>query len=111
MENLFRCGNCGFTTEEEAIGDNCPKCGAPRKQFIELSKEVSDKIRTADATNDLHMDIINLAMAIDELAHEGIELDLDPGCVDAFEKAIQAAWEMKQISKAELAIHMNKDKW
>jgi predicted nucleic acid-binding Zn-ribbon protein len=111
MERLFKCEVCGYTTEKESLGDNCPKCGAPREKFIELSEETSDKIRKADATNDIHMDIINLAMAIDELAHEGIELDLDPGCVDAFEKAIQAAWEMKQISKAELAIHMNKGKW
>ncbi|MFZ7132914.1 MAG: rubredoxin-like domain-containing protein [Eubacteriales bacterium] len=111
MENLYKCSVCGYTTEKESLGDNCPKCGAPREKFEELSEEASDKIRKADATNDLHMDIINLAMAIDELAHEGIELDLDPGCVDAFEKAIQAAWEMKQISKAELAIHMNKGKW
>jgi len=57
------------------------------------------------------MDIVNLAMAIEELAREGIELDLDPGCVDAFEKAAQAAWEMKQISKAELETHMHKNKW
>jgi predicted nucleic acid-binding Zn-ribbon protein len=95
MERLFKCEVCGYTTEKESLGDNCPKCGAPREKFIELSEETSDKIRKADATNDIHMDIINL----------------DPGCVDAFEKAIQAAWEMKQISKAELAIHMNKGKW
>jgi len=50
-------------------------------------------------------------MAIEELATEGVELDLDPGCVDAFEKAIQAAWQMKQISKAELEGHMKKSKW
>ncbi|HCX04312.1 MAG TPA: rubredoxin [Clostridiales bacterium] len=111
MENLFKCSVCGYTNEKDSLGDNCPKCGAPREKFIELDEETSGKIRAADATNDIHMDIVNLAMAIEELAREGIELDLDPGCVDAFEKAIQAAWEMKQISKAELAIHMNKGKW
>src|SRR6056297_2764865 len=111
MERLMKCGGCGFTTQKDALGDNCPKCGAPREKFIELSEETSDKIRKADETNDLHMDIINLAMAIEELATEGVELDLDPGCVDAFEKAIQAAWQMKQISKAELEGHMKKSKW
>ncbi|MFO7887165.1 MAG: rubredoxin [Eubacteriales bacterium] len=111
MERLFKCSVCGYTAEKESLGDNCPKCGAPREKFDELSEEVSDKIRKSDATNDLHMDIINLSMAIEELATEGIELDLDPGCVDAFEKAIQAAWEMKQISKAELEGHMKKSKW
>ncbi len=111
MENLIKCGNCGYTTEKDAFGEKCPKCGAPREKFIELSEETSGKIRAADTTNDIHMDIVNLAMAIEELAREGIELDLDPGCVDAFEKAAQAAWEMKQISKAELETHMHKNKW
>ena len=111
MENLFKCSVCGYITEKDSLGDNCPKCGAPREKFIELSEETSDKIRSADTTNDIHMDIVNLAMAIEELAREGIELDLDPGCVDAFEKAAQAAWEMKQISKAELETHMKKNKW
>lgn len=111
MERLYKCGGCGYTTEKESLGEKCPKCGAPREKFIELSEETSDKIRKADATNDIHMDIVNLAMAIEELATEGIELDLDPGCVDAFEKAIQAAWQMKQISKAELETHMKKNKW
>jgi hypothetical protein len=50
-------------------------------------------------------------MAITELAEEGIEINLDPPCVAAFEKAKQEAWVIKQRSKAELSGHMEKGKW
>lgn len=50
-------------------------------------------------------------MRIRELAEEGIELNLDPPCVDLFKKAYDEALVIKQRSKAELAGHMSKGKW
>lgn len=50
-------------------------------------------------------------MAIEELADEGEELDLDPPCVDIFKKAQDMAWQLKQMCKAEIAGHVGKGKW
>ncbi|MEL7656934.1 MAG: rubredoxin-like domain-containing protein [Bacillota bacterium] len=108
---LWKCTVCGFTNEGENPPAVCPKCGAPAEKFIALSEEEADKIYASDRTNDIHMEIINLAMAIQELAKEGIEINLDPPCVSVFEKAKAESWVIKQRSKAELAGHMTKGKW
>lgn len=108
---LWKCTVCGFVNEWDEAPDFCPKCGAPKEKFIALSEEDANKIYDSDRTNDIHMEIINLSMAIAELAQEGIELDLDPPCVDLFEKAYNEAWIMKQRSKAEIAGHLSKGKW
>ncbi|MBV1756942.1 MAG: rubredoxin [Dethiosulfatibacter sp.] len=111
MEKLLKCSVCGYVTEESKLGDKCPKCGAPREKFELLSDEATNKIINSDRTNDIHMDIINLCMAIEELADEGVELDLDPPCVDIFKKAQDMAWQLKQMCKAEIAGHVGKGKW
>ncbi|SHI57920.1 hypothetical protein SAMN02745751_00638 [Dethiosulfatibacter aminovorans DSM 17477] len=111
MENLIKCTVCGYVTEKEKLGHKCPKCGAPKEKFEELSEEATEKIITSDRTNDIHMDIINLCMAIEELAEEGEEIALDPPCVAVFKKAQDKAWQLKQMCKAELAGHVAKGKW
>jgi len=108
---LWKCTVCGFTNEGENAPAVCPKCGAPAEKFNQLSEEEADKVYTSDRTNDIHMEIINLAMAIVELAEEGIEINLDPPCVSVFQKAKEEAWVIKQRSKAELAGHVGKGKW
>lgn len=108
---LWKCEVCGYVTEGEEAPDKCPKCGAPKDKFAELSEEAADKIYDSDRTNDIHMEIINLAAAIIDLATEGIELDLDPACVKLFHDAVEEAWVIKQRSKAELEGHMKKGKW
>lgn len=108
---LWKCSVCGYTHEGDNPPAVCPKCGAPAEKFNALSEEDAKKIYTSDRTNDIHMEIANLAMAIKELAEEGIEINLDPPCVSVFEKAKQEAWVIKQRSKAELAGHMTKGKW
>ncbi len=108
---LFKCTVCGYTYEAEEALDVCPKCGAPKDKHAELSEEDAKKIYASDETNDLHMELINLASTMVDLCDAGIEINLDPGCLDVFQKAQKMAWEIKQLSKAELAIHMNKGKW
>jgi rubredoxin len=111
MKKLWKCSVCGYVHEGENALDVCPKCGAPKDKFVELSKEESEKIYKSDRTNDIHMQIIHLSMKIAALSEEGITLNLDPACVSIFEKAKYEAWVIKQRSKAELAGHMNKGKW
>ncbi len=108
---LWKCGVCGYIHEGESAPENCPKCGAPKQKFSELTIEDAEKIYNSDRTNDIHMEMITLSSKIIELCKEGINLNLDPPCVAAFKKAKDDLWVIKQICKAELQGHMNKGKW
>ncbi len=111
MKKLFKCSVCGFICEGLEAPEKCPKCGVDKEKFVELTSEEADKIYKSDRTNDIHLEIINLADKIFRLSREGLDINLDPTCAVAFEKAKNTAWTIKQISKAELAAHMNKGKW
>ncbi len=111
MKKLFKCGACGFVFEGTEAPEFCPKCGAPKNQFSELSAEDAAKIYNSDRTNDIHMELIALMGKVVALCEEGIRIDLDPPCVQAFEKAKNEAWIIKQRSKAEIQGHMGKGKW
>jgi rubredoxin len=108
---LFKCTVCGFIYEAEEALEVCPKCGAPKDKHVALTEEEANLVYNSDETNDIHMELINLAAAMIELSEVGIELNLDPGCVKVFEKTIKAAWEIKGLAKAELQGHMKKGKW
>lgn len=108
---LWKCTVCGYIYEGENAPDACPKCGATADKFTALSDEEAQKILASNRTNDIHMEIVTLAMKIERLAKEGIEINLDPPCVALFEKAKQEAWMIKQRSKAEIAGHVGKGKW
>lgn len=108
---LWKCSVCGYVHEGEEAPDVCPKCGALKEKFNEMSPEDADKIYKSDRTNDIHMELINLSARIAALCEEGIKLNLDPPCVSAFSKAKDEAWVIKQRSKAELEGHMKKGKW
>jgi len=111
MKKMFKCSVCGFVHEGEGAPDICPKCGAPKEKFVELSEEAANKIRMSDRTNSIHMEIVTLAERIIKLAEEGIEINLDPPCVQLFKNAVNECRIIKQRSKAEIEGHMNKGKW
>ncbi len=111
MKKLWRCGVCGYLHEGSEAPDACPKCRAPKEKFSELSNEEAEKIYMSDRTNDIHMEIITLAAKIQELAKEGIEINLDPPCVALFKDAIAETRVIKQRSKAEIEGHMKRGKW
>lgn len=108
---LWKCSVCGYMHEGDQAPDFCPKCGAPAEKFSALVEEDAKKVYDSDRTNDIHMEIAQLAMKIEALAKEGIEINLDPPCVDLFKKAVHEAWVIKQRSKAEIAGHMSRGKW
>lgn len=108
---LWKCSVCGYIYQGDEAPEKCPKCGADKDKFNGLSDEAAQKIIDADRTNDIHMEIVTLAMKIEKLAKEGIEIDLDPPCVDLFQKAKQEAWVIKQRSKAEIEGHASREKW
>lgn len=108
---LWKCSVCGMIVEGENAPEKCPKCGAPKEKFTQLSKEDEDKIYNSDRTNDIHMEIIELSMRLVKLCEEGISINLDPGCLSTFKKVKDESWIIKQRCKAELAAHMSKGKW
>lgn len=111
MKKLWKCSVCGYIHEGEEAPEVCPKCGATRDKFAEISAEDVEKIYKSDRTNDIHMQLITLAGEIAALAQEGIDLNLDPPCVALFKNALKESWIIKQRSKAELEGHMKKGKW
>ena len=108
---LWKCSVCGFLHEGSDAPEKCPKCGSPKEKYSALSEEDAKKVYAADRTNDIHMEIIELAMKIKDLAKEGIDINLDPPCVALFKQAKDEAWVIKQRSKAEIAGHLGKGKW
>ena len=108
---MFKCGVCGFIYEGEEAPENCPKCGAPKEKFIALDAPAAEKIRRSRFTNDLHMELKSILDTVMEIAEQGIEDDLDPGCVKVFREAKDSARELGQKIKAELEIHVKKEKW
>jgi hypothetical protein len=108
---LWKCTVCGYMHDGDTPPEVCPKCGAPAEKFSVLTDEDAKKVYASDRTNDIHMEIVQLAMRIEKLAKEGIEINLDPPCVALFEKAKHEVWVIKQRSKAEIAGHVGKGKW
>jgi rubredoxin len=108
---LWKCSVCGYIHQGSEAPEYCPKCGAQKDKFNAVSNEDAKKIFDSDRTNDIHMEIIKLAMQIKYLAKEGIIINLDPPCVALFKQAHDEAWIIKQRSKAEIVGHINKGKW
>ncbi|MBU2700067.1 hypothetical protein Ga0466249_001159 [Sporomusaceae bacterium BoRhaA] len=111
MKKLFKCNVCNFVWEGETAPDVCPKCGQPHEKFVELTPESADKVYKSERTNDIHMEIITLIDNIIALSQEGIDLNLDPACVSAFNQALNEGYIIKQRSKAEIENHISKGKW
>ena len=108
---MFKCSVCGYIHEGNEAPEKCPKCDSPKEVYVALTEEEAKKVAMSERTNDIHMEIINLATKIEELAKEGIEINLDPPCVSVFERAKAEARVMKQRSKAEIAGHASRNKW
>lgn len=108
---IFKCSVCNYMYEGEQPLEKCPMCGAPKEKLEPLSEEVTAKIYKADFTNGLHIDVISMASSIIALCEDGIEDELDPMCVNVFNRAKDLAWEIKQLSKAELSNHVRKEKY
>lgn len=108
---MFKCGVCGYIHNGAEAPEKCPKCGATADKFVKLTEEQEALITKSIRTNDLHMELCQLMDSVMLLAEEGIEINLDPGCVVTFKKALQEAEIIKNIAKAEMATHVGKGKW
>lgn len=108
---MFKCNVCGYNHIGSDAPDYCAKCGATKDKFVKLTEEQEALIIKSTRTNDLHMELCQLMESVQLLAEEGIEVNLDPGCVVTFKKALQEALIIKNIAKAEMATHVSKGKW
>jgi rubredoxin len=110
MKKKFKC-TCGYVHDGDAPPDVCPKCGAPAEKFTALDDNAANLVERSRRTNMLHAHVIDLARQIEKACKDGIQDNLDPGCVDVFQKTLQASYVMMKLSMTEVQGHMNKGKW
>jgi hypothetical protein len=108
---MWRCGACNYIWDGEEPPDKCPKCGAPKERFVELEDKPMELIERSRFTNSLHMQLYLLMEQVMDVAEDGIDDNLDGGCVKIFKRALAEAEILQQSVKAELQGHMNKGKW
>lgn len=108
---MWRCMACGYIWQGEEAPDDCPKCAAQQSKFEGVDAKSADLIERAKYTNSLHMNLYALLEQIMALAEEGIDDNLDPGCVRIFEDASDQAEILQQTILAELQSHVKKGKW
>jgi len=107
----WQCGGCGLVWDGDDAPETCPKCGAPKEKFAKLDAERVKLIDRSRKTNCLHMQLGALIAQVKDVADQGIEDNLDPGCLAIFTKTRDCAMVMAQQIKAELETHVKKGKW
>ena len=110
MKKKWRCV-CGYIHDGDQAPEKCPKCGAPREKFTLLDEAAAKLVERSRHTNALHCRLVNLARKIEQVCKDGIEDNLDPGCVDVFQKSLAHAYEMMKLSMTEMQVHIAKGKW
>ncbi|MGD2206970.1 MAG: rubredoxin [Anaerolineae bacterium] len=108
---MWRCSVCGYVWDGEEPPDRCPKCGAKKEKFVELEDKAMELIERSRFTNSLHLQLHSLLEQMLIIAEDGIDDNLDPGCVKIFKQALEQAEILQQAIKAELQGHMSKGKW
>jgi rubredoxin len=108
---MWQCSVCGYVHRGEDAPEKCPKCGAPKEKFEKLSDAQCALIENSRETNEIHMDLFGLLEQAAVLCEEGIDINLDPGCVKIFNELLDVINEKQQEILAEIAIHVKKDKW
>ncbi len=108
---MWQCEVCGYIHDGDEAPERCPKCGAPKEKFVELSAGKAELVARSRFTNQLLAEVMGMGEELMGLAAEGIEDELDPACVKIFQYIEKAGLEMLQMAKAEIATHISKGKW
>lgn len=108
---LWKCQICNFIFEGTTPPDNCPKCGAPKEKFSQLSEQEVLSVQKSRRTNYLHMKALTLLHELLAISEEIIKEDLDPPCIKLANSEKEFAQITIQKIKAELESHMKKGKW
>lgn len=108
---MWECTVCGYVHTGEEAPEKCPKCGAPKDKFVQLADDKAQLIEKSARTNSLEMELFGAMETVVDICEEGIDINLDPGCLNLFKKAREEALVLMGIIKAELKTHMNKGKF
>ncbi|MFH1276977.1 MAG: rubredoxin-like domain-containing protein [Candidatus Eisenbacteria bacterium] len=111
MKKKWKCGVCGYIHDGDEAPAKCVKCGAPKEKFVLLDEKAANLVERSRRTNSLHGRLLDLARQIELACNQGIEDDLDPGCVDVFKKSREMSWQIMKLAMAEMAGHVSKGKW
>lgn len=107
----FKCSVCGFIHDGDAGPAKCPKCNAPQDKFTAMDDAAANLVERSRHTNMLHSQLITLARQMEAACKDGINDNLDAGCVDVFKKSLAHSYEIMKLSMTELQGHMGKGKW
>ncbi len=110
MQKKWKCV-CGYVHDGDNAPSQCPKCGASAAKFTALDENAANLVERSRRTNALHCRLVDLARQIERVSKDGIEDDLDPGCVDVFQKSLAQSYEMMKLSMIEMQGHIGKGKW
>ena len=110
MRKKWKCV-CGYIHDGDEAPGRCPKCGAVAEKFTLLDNDTADIVERSRRTNALHCRVVDLARQIEWACREGIEDELDPGCVDVFRKSLARSYEIMKLSMTEMQGHIAKGKW
>jgi predicted nucleic acid-binding Zn-ribbon protein len=108
---MWRCGNCGYVWDGEEPPDECPNCGVAKEQYTEIEEKAAELVDRSRDTNSIHMELFGKLEEVMLLAQDGIDENLDPGCVRIFTRAMDISDVLRQSILAELQTHMKKGKW
>jgi len=107
----WKCTVCNFLWEGESPPDTCPKCGWPGEKYEELSEDQWKLIERARFSNGLYNQLLTMIPELQEIAREGLDDNLDPWCVDIFQRLLDETTFLEKSIKAEINVHVNKGKW
>jgi len=108
---MWKCSVCGYVHDGDGAPDKCVKCGAAPDKFEALGDDARQLIERSRFSNRLLAVLIDLGSQLEDLAEEGIDDNLDPGCVGIYQYAQKVGREIKQMAKAEIQTHVSKGKW
>ena len=106
---MFRCDVCCLLLNEEV--DVCPRCWAKKENIKKLEADQEKKVIAADRTNTLLASLVRICDELKVVAEEGKEINLDPGCYGVFTFTLDKLDEIKRYAKAEIEVHINRNKW
>jgi len=102
---------CGYIHDGDEAPARCPKCGAPAEKFTLLEEKAADLVERSRHTNALHCRLVDLGRKMELVCKDGIGDNLDPGCVDVFQKSLAHSYEIMKLAMTEMQIHIAKGKW
>ncbi len=108
---FWQCSVCGYIHDGDAPPERCPKCGAPKEKFVQLGEDAAKLVERSRFTNQLLTALMGIGDELAAIAEDGLEDNLDPGCVGIFKYTQRVAGELSQMAKAEIKTHIEKGKW